>query len=305
MVGLIYLLVFSKWILLRGYKPQNSGSGQGSKKDDGYWIAAEVISSKRITAEGVGLHNVQLSSFKAIIRSGNRAVVDGEGISAETLYPGDILVYLCHTASGVVALRQFKQIRFSVHRPLSRLGDRRRFRVLFELIVARKSFLENKTLRQTDFLYRHDACVLGVKRKGIGICRYSYDDLKLKGGDLLLVEAPSAKHSTFHAHYDFQLCYPVPKSKPPRQTNAKDIFRQVCAVVLFIVMIFLSIFDVLDIGVAAFFLSLIFVLNATLTLAEAKNASKPDIFIVLAASIGIAEGLTNSGAIDKLGDALL
>ena len=58
--------------------------------------------------------------------------------------------------------------------------------------------------------------------------------------------------------------------------------------VLFIVMIFLSIFDVIPIGVAAFFLSLIFILNATLTLAEAKNASKPDIFIVLAASIGIA-----------------
>ena len=57
---------------------------------------------------------------------------------------------------------------------------------------------------------------------------------------------------------------------------------------LFIAMIFLSIFDVLSIGVSAFFISLIMVLNATLTLAEAKNASKPDIFIVLAASIGIA-----------------
>ena len=130
---------------------------------------------------------MRMSTFKAIIRGGNRAVVDGEGIAAETLYPGDILVYFCHTANGVVALRQFKQIRFSVHRPLSRLGDRRRFRVLFELIVSRKSFLENKTLRESDFLYRHDACVIGVKRKGVGICRYSYDDFKLKGGDLLLV----------------------------------------------------------------------------------------------------------------------
>ena len=253
----------------------------------------------------MGLHNVQLSSFKAIIKSTNRTVIEGEGLSSELLYPGDILVYCCHSASGVVALRQFKEVRFSVHRPLSRLGDKRRFRVLFELIVARKSFLENKTLREADFLYRHEACILGVKRKGIGICRYSYDDFKLKGGDLLLVEAPSNKHSSYQAHFDFQLCYPIPKSKPPRQTNPKDIFRQVCAVVLFIVMIFLSIFDVLDIGVSAFFLTLIFILNATLTLAEAKNASKPDIFIVLAASIGIAKGLIDSGAIDQLGDGII
>lgn len=70
-------------------------------------------------------------------------------------------------------------------------------------------------------------------------------------------------------------------------------------------MILLSLFDVLEIGVSAFFISLIFILNATLTLTEAKNASKPDIFIVLASSIGIAAGLTNSGAIDKLGDGLI
>ncbi len=112
-----------------------------------------------------------------------------------------------------------------MHRPLSRLGDKRRFRVLFELIVARKSFLEGKTLRETDFLYRHEACVLAVKRKGVGVCRYSYDNFKLKAGDLLLVEAPASKHSTFHAHFDFQLCYPVPKSKPPRLTNTKDLLR--------------------------------------------------------------------------------
>lgn len=70
-------------------------------------------------------------------------------------------------------------------------------------------------------------------------------------------------------------------------------------------MIVLAIVDVVDIGVSAFFLTLIFVLNATLTLSEAKNASKPDIFIILAASIGIAKGLTKSGAIDMLGDGLL
>ncbi len=70
-------------------------------------------------------------------------------------------------------------------------------------------------------------------------------------------------------------------------------------------MIVLSVVDVLSIGISAFFLSLIFVLNATLTLSEAKNASKPDIFIVLASSIGIAAGLTKSGAINKLGDGLL
>ncbi len=72
------------------------------------------------------------------------------------LYPGDILVYFCYTAGGIVALREYRSLRFSVHRPLSRLGEQRRHRVLFELIVAPKSSsLINKTLRETDFLYKH------------------------------------------------------------------------------------------------------------------------------------------------------
>lgn len=81
MIGLIYLWVFSKCILLRGYKPTSNDSGSDNK-NEGYWIAVEVINKKRFTAESVGLHNVRLSSFKAIIRGGNRAVVDGEGITA-------------------------------------------------------------------------------------------------------------------------------------------------------------------------------------------------------------------------------
>ncbi len=171
--------------------------------------------------------------------------------------------------------------------------------------MASKSSLENKTLRETDFLYRHEACVVGVKRKGIGICRYSYENFKIKAGDLLLVEGPASRHSTYRSHYDFQLAYVVPGSKPPRLTSMKDIIRQVIAVLLFLVMILLSIFGTLDIGIAAFFLSLIFVLNKTLTLSEAKAASNPDIYIILAASIGLATGLTNSGAMNKLGQGLL
>ncbi len=112
-------------------------------------------------------------------------------------------------------------------------------------------------------------------------------------------------HSTYQSHFDFQLAYVVPRSKPPRLTSVKDILRQVLAVVLFLVMILLSIFNVLDIGISAFFLSLIFVLNKTLTLSEAKKASNPDIYIILAASIGLATGLTNSGAMNKLGQGLL
>lgn len=45
------------------------------------------------------------------------------------------------------------------------MGSKRRHRVLFELIVAPGSALENTTARDLDFLYKYDACILGVKRK--------------------------------------------------------------------------------------------------------------------------------------------
>lgn len=93
---------------------------------------------------------------------------------SEPLYPGDLLVYFCFTASGVTSLRSFNGLNLSVHRLLKRLGEKRRHRVLFELVVAKKSSLDGRSLRDIDFLYRYDACIIAVKRKDIGICRYSY-----------------------------------------------------------------------------------------------------------------------------------
>lgn len=89
-------------------------------------------------------------------------------------------------------------------------------------------------------MYRYDACVIAVKRKGIGICRYSYDSFKLKPGDVLLVEAPASKDSTFRYLSEFSLCSVVPESKPPRLSSNRDLARQVTAGLLFVVMVVVS-----------------------------------------------------------------
>ena len=45
------------------------------------------------------------------------------------------------------------------------MGEKRRHRLLFELIVASGSSLVEHTAKEVDFLYKYDACILGVKRK--------------------------------------------------------------------------------------------------------------------------------------------
>lgn len=117
-----------------------------------------------------------------------------------------------------------------MHRPLSRLGEKRRHRVLFELIISSGSSLDERTPREEDFLYKYDACILSVRRKNESICRYSYEDFPLKAGDCLLVEASASNHSSFKQNFDFTLTSVVPSSKPPRFTSAKVFFSLDCRI---------------------------------------------------------------------------
>lgn len=107
------------------------------------------------------------------------------------------MIYFAHSGSGVVALRYYKGVRLSVHRALSRLGEKRRHRVLFELIISAGSSLEERTPREEDFLYKYDACIISIRRKNESICRYSFEDFPLRAGDCLLVESPGSNLSSF------------------------------------------------------------------------------------------------------------
>lgn len=76
-----------------------------------------------------------------IIKGENHRIIEQE-MHSEDLEPGDLLVYFCFNAVGVAALRKYNGLNLSVHRLLSRLGEKRRHRVLFELVVAKKSNLD-------------------------------------------------------------------------------------------------------------------------------------------------------------------
>ncbi len=177
--------------------------------------------------------------------------------------------------------------------------------MLFELVVNKRSSLEGRTLREVDFLYCFEGCVISVKRKELSICLYSFENFRLEMGDVLLVEAPASKDAEYRAHSDFSLCSVVPGSKPPRFNQRRDLARQVMAGLLYLTAVVLSASKVMDIGVSAFFVGIILIMNKTLTIEEAMSASKANIYLMIAGSLGMSKALLNSGAMYKGGVMLV
>lgn len=62
-------------------------------------------------------------------------------------------------------------------------------------------------------------------------------------------------------------------------------------------MIVLSATRLVDLAVSAFLLIIVFLLNKTLTVEEAKRVSNIKMYLIIAGSVGISEALNKSGAL--------
>lgn len=76
-IGIIYLLIFSKCILVQKEEVPKVFPTGGPRAQQAYWIALEVTSIKSKCATDIGLHNVPNAEFKAIIKLHERQVIDG------------------------------------------------------------------------------------------------------------------------------------------------------------------------------------------------------------------------------------
>ncbi len=80
-IGIVYLLLASKFILVRDSNPGTRASllllasNEGDLSDTGYWVALEVVTIKGKSPIQLGLHNVSMTKFKAIIKTNTRQVI--------------------------------------------------------------------------------------------------------------------------------------------------------------------------------------------------------------------------------------
>jgi di/tricarboxylate transporter len=177
--------------------------------------------------------------------------------------------------------------------------DSPRFRRrLFEAVVAPGSALASKTIKESRFRNRYNGAVIAVARNGERL-RGKLGDIRLLGGDLVLVEADPGFVDRVGSSKDFLLVRPLEDSAPRRHSRAP------IALAILVMMVALATFEVYPMLVAALLAAGAMVLTRCCTLTEARRSIDWSVLIVIGAALGLGKAMDQTGAARLLADGVL
>jgi di/tricarboxylate transporter len=177
--------------------------------------------------------------------------------------------------------------------------DSPRFRRrLFEAVIAPASPLAGRTIREGRFRNRYNGAVIAVARNGERL-RGKLGDIRLLGGDLVLVEADPGFADRVGGSRDFLLVRRLEDSTPRRHERAP------IALGILVVMVALATIEVYPMLVAAMLAAGAMVLSRCCTVTEARRSIDWSVLIVIGAALGIGRAMDATGAARLLADAVL
>ncbi len=171
-------------------------------------------------------------------------------------------------------------------------------RRLFEAVVAPDSLLAGSTIRSAGFRTRFAGAVIAVARNGERV-RGRLGDIRLQGGDLLLVEADRDFDERARGSQAFLLVRSLEDSTPRQHTRAP------LSVAILAAMVALVAFDVYPMFVAALAAAGAMLLCRCCTLADARQSIDLPVLLVIAASLGIGRAVESSGAAKLLASGIV
>lgn len=158
----------------------------------------------------------------------------------------------------------------------------------YEAVISDSSPLIGKNVRESNFRGKYDAVIIAIHRNGERI-RKKIGDIVLHAGDTLLLLASKDFMKKWYHSRDFLL---ISESD---LVPSKPLKNQIIAVATLALMIFLFVFHLVPIIVAAGIAVMILLLTRTVTLPEAREAVDFRVLIIIASAFGIAAAVTNSG----------
>lgn len=171
-------------------------------------------------------------------------------------------------------------------------------RRLFEAVIAPSAALDGKTIKESRFRNRHNGAVIAVARNGERV-RGRLGDIRLKAGDLLLVEAEPGFAERVAGSRDFLLVRRLEDSTPRRHAKAP------LAIVILVTMVALATAGVYSMLVASLLAAGAMVLTRCCTITEARRSVDWSVLIVIAAALGLGRAMEHSGAAQLLADSVL
>lgn len=291
LLGLIFILLFSKWLL-------PSRGAAITEFDNPREYSVEMLVEPNGPLPGQSIEHAGLRQLPDMFLA--EVTRDGHVLPAvspdQPLQGGDRLLFvgIVDSVVGLQKLRGLAPANEQVHQ----LDAPRRQRVLVEAVVSNSCPLVGDTVREGGFRTRYNAAVLAVARNGERL-HQKIGDIRLQAGDTLLLETqPSFAHQQRHSR-DFFLVSQVDDSNPP--DHHKSAIAATIAVVM-VVVVTLGFVSILKASLAA---AGVMLLVRCCTITSARKALDWPLFIAIAAAIGLAVAVKDTGLARTLAEGFL
>jgi len=245
------------------------------------------------TIEQAGLRNLPGCYLVEIERGDDILAAVGPG---QKLREGDRLVF----AGVVESIRDLQRLRglAPATNQVFKLNAPRHRRRLFEAVVSDTCPLVGRTIKQGRFRSVYSAAVLAVARHGQRVSG-RIGDIRLRAGDVLLLEAGASFELGQRDQRDFLLIRGLEDSAPPRHERAP------LAIAILVAMVLAAAFNWLSMLHAALLASGLMILTRCCSIVDARRSVDWSTLIVIGAALGFGAALDQSGASRTLAEGLI
>ena len=245
------------------------------------------------TIEQAGLRNLPGCYLVEIERGDDILAAVGPG---QKLREGDRLVF----AGVVESIRDLQRLRglAPATNQVFKLNAPRHRRRLFEAVVSDTCPLVGRTIKQGRFRSVYSAAVLAVARHGQRVSG-RIGDIRLRAGDVLLLEAGASFELGQRDQRDFLLIRGLEDSAPPRHERAP------LAIAILVAMVLAAAFNWLSMLHAALLAAGLMILTRCCSIVDARRSVDWSTLIVIGAALGFGAALDQSGASRTLAEGLI
>ena len=289
--GVLFIAATSRWLL-----PSRGESAESLDNPREYTVAMRLLAESPIvgqTIEEAGLRHLPGLYLVEIEREEEHIVAVGPGTR---LRSDDILLF-AGVVDSVVDLRKIRGLVPETDQ-VGKLLQSSVHRRLIEAVVAARSPLVDKTVRDSRFRTNYDAAIIAVHRQGERI-RAKVGDIVLDAGDTLLLEAHPGFVRRHKNDASFALVHEVEGSAPPRHSRAS------IAAAIMVAMVAVNALGWMSLVTSAFIAVGSMIATRCITASEARRSVELPVLVAIAAAFGVGRALDESGAAHVIASALV
>jgi di/tricarboxylate transporter len=282
LVGLTYLLLFSRWLL----PERQPAFGPGDDPRE-YVVEMLVEPGSPLagrTIEDAGLRHLPGLYLIEIERDGQVL----PAVSSQVALRDNDRLAFAGIVESVVDLQRIRGL-VPATSQIFKLDDARINRSLVEAVVSESCPIVGMSIREGEFRTLYNAAVIAVARDGERI-RGKIGDIVLRAGDTLLLEARASFAPQHRNSRDFFLVSQVEDSSPLRHERAWISLLILIAMVVAVTGGFLSMLNASMLAAGAMIVS-----RCTSAAAALRNVDW-SVLLIITAAFGIGEAMHASGA---------